>query len=124
VEKEHAVEDGAENGAAQSEQQEVGPTVVNPGPAPSRGLGEGRDRRSFYYHYSEQTTHHVAPHRGVRTARYTLAHYYETDEWELFDLQKDPRQMRSVYADPAYAPAVTELKADLSRLRRELRDEA
>ena len=60
----------------------------------------------------------------MRTARYTLAHYYETAEWELFDLQKDPRQMRSVYADPAYAPAVTELKAELSRLRREFRDEA
>jgi hypothetical protein len=80
-------------------------------------------RTSFYYHYYEKTTHHVAPHRGVRTARYTLAHYYETDEWELFDLQKDPRQMRSVYGDAAYAPVVSELKAELGRLRRQFRDE-
>jgi len=60
----------------------------------------------------------------VRTARYTLAHYYETDEWELFDLQKDPREMRSVFADPAYAPVVRELKEELARLRRQFRDEA
>ncbi len=88
-----------------------------------RGRAPADWRTSFYYHYYEKTTHHVAPHRGVRTARYTLAHYYETDEWELFDLQKDPRQMRSVYADPAYASAVAELKAELAKLRRQFRDE-
>ncbi len=88
-----------------------------------RGRAPADWRTSFYYHYYEKTTHHVAPHRGVRTSRYTLAHYYETDEWELFDLQKDPRQMRSVHADPAYAPVVGELKAELAKLRREFRDE-
>jgi arylsulfatase A-like enzyme len=89
-----------------------------------RGGAPADWRTSFYYHYYEKTTHHVAPHRGVRTARYTLAHYYETDEWELFDLQKDPREMRSVFADPAYAPVVRELKEELARLRRQFRDEA
>jgi arylsulfatase A-like enzyme len=77
-------------------------------------------RRSFYYHYYEETTHHVAPHCGVRTDRYTLAHYYKTDEWELFDRQKDPQEMLSVYADPAYKATVGELKAELARLQREL----
>ena len=60
----------------------------------------------------------------MRTARDTLAHFYETDEWELFDLEKDPRQMRSAYADPAYARVVAELKTELTKLRREFRDEA
>jgi arylsulfatase A-like enzyme len=78
-------------------------------------------RRSFYYHYYEATTHHVAPHCGVRTDRYTLAHYYTTDEWELFDRQKDPQEMRSVYAEPAYAATVSELKTELARLQRELK---
>jgi hypothetical protein len=53
----------------------------------------------------------------VRTARYTLVHFYETKEWELFDNQQDPQQLRSVYTDPAYARSVTELKAELTRLR-------
>ncbi len=82
-----------------------------------RGESPADWRKSFYYHYYEKGTHHVAPHRGVRTDRYTLAHFYETDEWELFDLRKDPHQMHSVYADEAYQTTVTELKAELKRLR-------
>jgi arylsulfatase A-like enzyme len=78
-------------------------------------------RTSFYYHYYEKGVHDVAPHDGVRTGRYTLAHYYETDEWELFDRQKDPRQLRSVYADDAYAEVVRDLKAELARLRNDLK---
>lgn len=74
-------------------------------------------RQSFYYHYTEKGEHNVAPHEGVRTDRYTLAHFYESNEWELFDLQKDPHEMRSVYGDAEYQPVVRELKAELARLR-------
>jgi arylsulfatase A-like enzyme len=74
-------------------------------------------RQSFYFHYYEKGVHNVAPHRGVRTDRYTFAHYYETDEWELFDNTRDPKQLHSVYADEAYQSVVKELKAELQRLR-------
>jgi arylsulfatase A-like enzyme len=77
-------------------------------------------RRSFYYHYSEQGEHDVAPHEGVRTPRYTLAHYYESGEWELFDREKDPAQMRSVYGDAAYADTVRSLRLEMARLREAL----
>ena len=61
-------------------------------------------RKSAYYHYYDQNgAHNVANHYGVRTGRYTLAYYYATDEWELFDNEKDPQQLRSVHADPKYA---------------------
>jgi arylsulfatase A-like enzyme len=73
-------------------------------------------RKSIYYHYYDPG-HGVAKHYGVRTDRYTLVCFYETNEWELFDNEKDPRQLRSVYADPAYAKTVEELKAELARLR-------
>jgi arylsulfatase A-like enzyme len=73
-------------------------------------------RKSIYYHYYDPG-HGVAKHYGVRTDRYTLAYFYETKEWELFDNEKDPQQMRSVYADPAYADIVQELKAELTSLR-------
>lgn len=76
-------------------------------------------RDSLYYHYYEYPMPHgVRPHRGVRTKRYTLVHYYTVGEWELFDLEKDPNQMKSVYADPAQAGVVAELKAELERLAR------
>jgi arylsulfatase A-like enzyme len=75
-------------------------------------------RKSVYYHYYEYpAVHMVQRHYGVRTDRYKLVHYYLIDEWELFDLQKDAQEIKSVYADPAYADTVKELKAELERLR-------
>ena len=85
-----------------------------------RGESPADWRKSFYYHYYEGGEHQVARHCGVRTERYTLAHYYESDEWELFDRDKDPKQMRSVYGDTAYAKTVNELKTEMARLRKEL----
>ena len=59
-------------------------------------------RDVVYYHYYESSGHGVAKHEGVRTDRYKLIHFYELEQWELFDLEKDPREMNSVYGDPAY----------------------
>ena len=80
-------------------------------------------RQSFYYHYYEfPGSHAVAKHYGVRTRNYKLIHYYRVGEWELFDLEKDPHELHSVYADPAYAAVVTRLKAELARLQQKLDD--
>jgi arylsulfatase A-like enzyme len=87
-----------------------------------RGQAPADWRKSIYYHYYD-AGHGVAKHYGVRTERYTLAHFYTSDEWELFDLEKDPKQLRSVYADPAYAKTVAELKAELERLRTQYVDD-
>lgn len=79
-------------------------------------------RKSLYYHYYEYpAVHMVHRHYGVRTDRYKLMYFYGINEWELYDLEKDPREMRSIYSDPAYAGVVSELKAELSRLREQLR---
>lgn len=79
--------------------------------------GDWRD--AVYYHYYEgpPRVHNVAKHYGVRTDRYTLAHYYEDDEWELFDLQEDPEQLQSVYEDPEYADVREELKKKIEELQ-------
>jgi arylsulfatase A-like enzyme len=59
----------------------------------------------------------VRRHYGIRTKRHKLIHYYEIGEWELFDLESDPDELRSVYDDPAYQDAVEELKVRLDALR-------
>lgn len=76
-------------------------------------------RASIYYHYYEYpAVHSVKRHYGVRTQRHKLIHFYhDVDEWELYDLEKDPHELNNVYADPAYAGVVRELKAELARLR-------
>ena len=81
-----------------------------------RGEAPADWRTSLYYRYYDPG-HGVPQHNGVRTERFTLAHYFATDEWDLFDLQRDPAQLHSVYADPAYAKTVAGLKAEIERLR-------
>jgi arylsulfatase A-like enzyme len=77
-------------------------------------------RDAIYYQYFEYPGWHmVRRHYGVRTHRYKLIHYYEVDRWELFDLERDPNEMRSLYEDPGYAGVVAELKARLTKLRQQ-----
>jgi hypothetical protein len=57
---------------------------------------------------------------GVRTARHKLINYYHPEqEWEMFDLEKDPRELRSVYGDPRCAEIRSQLVQELSRLRKQ-----
>ncbi|RUL84897.1 sulfatase family protein [Tautonia sociabilis] len=78
-------------------------------------------RSRFYYHYYEYPgPHSVHRHYGVRTDRYKLIRFYNLDEWELYDLARDPNELRSCYDDPQYADVRAELTAELSRLRADL----
>jgi arylsulfatase A-like enzyme len=75
-------------------------------------------RTSMYYRYYHYPAHHrVQPHYGVRTERHKLIYFPLTKFWELFDLEKDPGEMRNVYADEQYADIVRRLKEELTRLR-------
>jgi arylsulfatase A-like enzyme len=81
-------------------------------------------RKSFYYHYYEHpAVHSVHRHYGVVTPRYKLVYFYEPDAdyWELFDLQKDPKELRSVYGQTEYADVQKQLHEELKRLRQELK---
>ena len=86
-------------------------------------------RTSMYYHYYEYGDegvggwHRVRPHYGVRTRRYKLIHFYDgIDAWELYDLLRDPHELKNIYAIPAYADVVRRLKAELERLQVQYRD--
>lgn len=85
-----------------------------------RGKGkEAMTDPSFQYF----TPHRVSPHRGVRTERHKLIHYFsENNYWELFDLEKDPNELRNVYEDRAYAQVRAELTKELARLRKQYRN--
>ena len=52
-----------------------------------------------------------------------MIHFYnDVDEWEMYDLKRDPHEMRSVYDDPAYAEVRRGLHAQLEELQRECGD--
>jgi arylsulfatase A-like enzyme len=75
--------------------------------------------KSIYYHYYEHGGHNVPRHEGIRNERYKLINYYTDDVWELFDLQRDPREMKNVYNAPEYRQVVTDLTQELLRLRKQ-----
>jgi arylsulfatase A-like enzyme len=84
-------------------------------------------RKDFYYHYYEHPGPHNVPKQyGVITDRYKLVYFYEPQEnyWELFDLKTDPREMTSVYGDPAYQDIRKDLHQQLDRLRKDLKEPA
>jgi len=93
-------------------------------------------RTSTYYRYWMHMAHHDNPaHYGIRTKDFKLIFYYglpldatgalpdpTTPGWELYDLRKDPDERHNVYADPAYADALKQLKVELLRLKQEVGD--
>ena len=82
-----------------------------------------RWRDSLYYHYFEFPSYHmVAKHYGIRTSRYKLIRFYQFDEWELYDLKKDPDELKNLYGKPKYADTIAELKQELENLRTRYRD--
>ncbi len=57
--------------------------------------------------------------RVLQPDRYKLIHFYDNNQWELFDLEKDPHVMKSVFDDPAYTREVKHLKSQLARLKKQ-----
>ncbi len=88
-----------------------------------RGKAPRDWRTSMYYRYYHPGHHNVAAHYGVRTQRYKLIYFNKLNQWELYDLQKDPREMRNLYGNPAHAKTVEELKKELQRLKQQYKDE-
>jgi arylsulfatase A-like enzyme/lysophospholipase L1-like esterase len=78
-------------------------------------------RKAIYYFYSGERTHHVPAHDGVRSDRYKLMHFPATKEWNLFDLEKDPQEMKSVHHDPEYTNVLAEMKQTYDNLRHQYR---
>ncbi len=77
-------------------------------------------RNSMYYHYYEYPHgwHDVKRHYGIRTENFKLIHfYYDIDEWELFDLERDPNEMNNLISDENYADLIKKLKSELYDLK-------
>ena len=79
---------------------------------------EAEWRKDIYYHYYEAGGHGVPAHYGIRGERYKLVHFPRSAEWNLIDLQEDPREMRSEHENPKHENTLREMKARLASLRR------
>jgi arylsulfatase A-like enzyme len=81
-------------------------------------------RTSHYYrYYHDPGDHNTRAHYGVRTTTHKLIYFWKKNQWELYDLAKDPDELHNIYADPAQKKLVATLKAELHRLKAELKDD-
>ncbi|EWS79796.1 sulfatase [Brachybacterium phenoliresistens] len=93
---------------------------------------------AMYYRYWEHDDpiHHAPAHYGIRTRSHKLIHYYGAglgvpgasdrifeSEWELYDLQADPIEVRNIADDPAYAEVRGQLEALLAQYQERYADE-
>jgi len=89
-----------------------------------RGESPSDWRKSIYYHYYEYPSVHMVPrHYGIRTERYKLMHFYQFgDEWEMYDLQDDPDELRNLYGQSGQEKLTADLKAKLVELQKHYGD--
>jgi arylsulfatase A-like enzyme len=81
-------------------------------------------RTSFYYrYYHDPGDHNTRAHYGVRTDTHKLIYFWKKDQWELYDLRSDPDELHNLYNEPAQQPLVSRLKAELYRLKKDLKDD-
>jgi arylsulfatase A-like enzyme len=96
-------------------------------PPPGALPPDMKPREAWYYEYFEfpDVSHNVNKHRGIRTTKWKLIHYYAPpfnfgQEWELYDLEKDPEERVNLANRPAMQATVKELREKLDALRKEL----
>ncbi len=78
----------------------------------------------YYTYYEYPGVHSVRRHEGVSGKRYKLIRYYGPDvkdgeEWELYDLKKDPKEMNNSYSNPEYSGIISDLKSKLIDLKKQ-----
>ena len=94
-------------------------------------------RDAMYYRYwmNGDNIHHTVANYGIRSERYVLTFYYGkalqkaganeieyTPDWELYDLEKDPMEMRNIYHEKGNEKLIKELKTKLLELKKQYGD--
>src|SRR5688500_11527088 len=66
-----------------------------------RGQTPANWRTSMYYRYYHDPGHHnTRQHYGVRTMTHKLIHFWTKNQWELYDLVNDPKELHNLYGLP------------------------
>jgi len=80
-------------------------------------------RKYLYYHYYEYPIdHYVLPHLGVRGENHKLVYFYTLNEWEFYDLKKDPDEQKNLIHSADQQDLIKKYKQELLKLRDQYND--
>ena len=89
-----------------------------------KGQTPGSWREDCYMrYYVEGGEHSTSAWYGIRTKTDALVYYYKRNEWEYFDIVKDPDEVKNEYANPAYQERINFLKKRITELKQKLGDD-
>ncbi len=75
-------------------------------------------REYLYYHYYEFVRDHtVIPHIAIRSRDHKLIYFYTVNEWQLYDLQKDPVELNNLINSADHQSLFQKLRQEMIRLR-------
>jgi len=89
-----------------------------------RGRAPADWRSAIYYrYYHDPGDHNTRAHYGVRTRTHKLIYFWKKDQWELFDLVKDPYELHNLYGEPGLEAMTAQLQDLLAKLKRDVADD-
>jgi hypothetical protein len=77
----------------------------------------------YYRYYHDPGDHNTRAHYGVRTRTHKLIYFWTKDQWELFDLEKDPYELHNLYGERGLEALTADLKQQLAKLKQDVRDD-
>lgn len=87
------------------------PVLKNP------GIKNWKKEGAYYHYYEYPAPHKVSPHFGIRTDDFALIRFYKgVEAWELYDLKKDPSELKNIFGDKNYTTIKNDLKKKLKAL--------
>ncbi len=77
-------------------------------------------RNEIYFHYSDSCNiNNPVLHYGIHTGRYKLIYYNHSNQWELYDLENDPDELKNLYDDDNSQVLIKHLKVRLHKIKRD-----